>query len=103
MNLSAAVTTTTVEFLESLHTDIVEFEGETVSEKEIRRVTDFLNLVRQYAKKQIFAHVRTKNSFPKGTGIASSASGFAALTIAATASIGLSLSQKDHSILARID
>ncbi len=47
------------------------------------------------------AKVESKNNFPKGTGLASSASGFAALTLAATCSAGLSLSEKELSILAR--
>jgi diphosphomevalonate decarboxylase len=44
----------------------------------------------------------TQNSFPKGTGIASSASGFAALTVAGAAAAGLLLSEKELTILARL-
>ena len=44
----------------------------------------------------------TRNTFPKGAGIASSASGFAALTVAAVAALGLQLSAKELSILARL-
>jgi diphosphomevalonate decarboxylase len=44
----------------------------------------------------------TKNNFSKGTGIASSASGFSALTVAASKAAGLDLSKKKLSILARL-
>lgn len=47
------------------------------------------------------AKVITENSFPSGVGIASSASGFAALSVAATAALGLELSTTELSILAR--
>jgi diphosphomevalonate decarboxylase len=44
----------------------------------------------------------TKNSFPASAGIASSASGFAALTVAAAAALGLTLSEKELTSLARL-
>jgi diphosphomevalonate decarboxylase len=49
-----------------------------------------------------FASVESKNNFPKASGIASSASGFAALTLAVSKAAGLDLSEKDLSILARL-
>ncbi len=102
MNLSEAFTLTTVECSDSLNRDVIEFEGETVSEKETHRVIGFLGAIRSRSGIRSFSHVRTKNSFPKGTGIASSASGFAALTLAATSAMGLALSEKELSILARL-
>ncbi|MFH1536002.1 MAG: diphosphomevalonate decarboxylase, partial [Patescibacteria group bacterium] len=45
--------------------------------------------------------VATENNFPSGTGLSSSASGFAALTLAAVKAAGLNLSQRQLSILAR--
>ncbi len=102
MNLSGAATTTTVEFSSAFEKDDITFSGETISEKEIERITTHLDRVRRIAHKKIYARVVTKNSFPKGTGIASSASGFAALTVAATQAIDLRLSEKAVTILARI-
>ena len=102
MNLSGATTTTTVEFLPSLLKDSIDFVGEEISSKEKERISQHLNRIRKLARKKIYAKVKTKNTFPKGTGIASSASGFAALTVAATQAIGLSLNEKELSILARI-
>ncbi len=102
MNLSEAITTTTVEFSDALSRDVVEFEGDSLSEHEISRIVHFLDLVRDRAGVRLFARVRTKNSFPKGAGVASSASGFAALAVASVNAIGLSLSEKELSILARL-
>jgi len=102
MNLSDANTTTTVEYSSSLRRDDISFVDESISEGECTRITKHLDRIRKVAHKRIYAKVVTKNSFPKGTGIASSASGFAALTVAATHAIGLSLSEKELTILARL-
>ncbi len=47
------------------------------------------------------AEVLSENNFPSGAGIASSASAFAALALAASTAAGLSLSERDLSRLAR--
>lgn len=99
MNLSQAFTTTTVEFSPQHETDHI--EG-AFTEQEIRRVGAHLERIRSRAGVKLGARVVTKNSFPKGAGIASSASGFAALTVAAVAALGLQLSEKELSILARL-
>lgn len=44
----------------------------------------------------------TRNSFPSGAGIASSASGFAALALAASGAAGREISAEEHSRLARV-
>jgi len=84
-----------------MHDDI-SFIGESVQENEKNRIAEQLSRIRKKAKSKVFARVLTKNSFPKGTGIASSASGFAALTVAATHAIGLRIPEKDLTILARL-
>lgn len=65
-------------------------------------MVNHLGIIRKEAGMNTFAHVVSKNSFPKGAGIASSASGFAALTAAGAAAAGLDLSERDLSILARL-
>lgn len=103
MNLSASTTTTTVEFSKVFSKDRVELvEEERFSDTEIDRVVRQLDVIRGKAGKNIFARVATKNSFPKSSGAASSASGFAALTTAAIAALGLTLSEKELTILARL-
>jgi diphosphomevalonate decarboxylase len=47
------------------------------------------------------AKVVSFNNFPSSTGLSSSSSGFAALTVAASCAAGLKLSQKELSVLAR--
>ncbi|OQX89064.1 diphosphomevalonate decarboxylase [candidate division KSB1 bacterium 4484_87] len=76
--------------------DSVKVEGKAGS-----RVAHFLSLFRQRAQVDFFAHVESENNFPTGAGLASSASGFAALTIAANAALKLNLSSKELSIFAR--
>jgi diphosphomevalonate decarboxylase len=100
MNLSGLTTTTTVEFLPTLTEDDVIIDGEKIA-NEGKRVTEHLDRIRSLAKIQSFARVVSINSFPSSTGLSSSASGFAALAIAATSAAGLKLSEKELSILAR--
>lgn len=101
MNLSNALTTTTVTFDQTLSADAIEINGKTVEGKEKERVSGHLNLIRQRAGIATKAKVSSANSFPSSAGIASSASAFAALSVAGCAAAGLKLSEKDLSILAR--
>ncbi len=98
MNLSGCTTTTTVEFSPSYQEDSVL----GLQKEEADRVIGHLDRLRAKAQTTRLAKVVTKNSFPKGAGVASSASGFAALTVAASAALGLSLSEKELSIFARL-
>jgi diphosphomevalonate decarboxylase len=66
------------------------------------RISKHLDLLRAKAQLKQFAKVSTRNSFPSGTGFASSASGFAALTLAASMALGLNLDERELSILARL-
>ncbi len=103
MNLSASTTTTTVEFSKDLLKDRVDLlEKGGFSDSEVARVVRQLDVIREKLEKNLFARVATKNSFPKSSGAASSASGFAALTVAATTALGLTLSEKELTILARV-
>jgi len=102
MNLSNIFTKTTVEFLPNLTRDEIIFLGEEVMEKEKERVVKHLERIRKRARIKTKARVVTKNNFPKATGLASSAAGFAALTLAGTVAAGLKLSKKELSVLARL-
>lgn len=95
MNLSDLYTVTTVEFDPKLKADKININGS-------KRVSDHLSLVRKLAKLKLYATVKTENNFPSGAGIASSASGFAALSLAATRAAGLELTERGLSILARL-
>ncbi len=100
MNLSDLLTTTTVEFNKNFKEDEIIING--VKEKnEGNRAIKHLDRIRKLAKISDRAKVVTKNNFPTGTGLSSSASGFAALTVAASVAAGLKFSEKELSILAR--
>lgn len=94
-------TKTTVEFAKELEEDELWLNGIKANEKEVKRVTEFLDLIRTLAKINTHARVISQNTFPKSAGLASSASGFAALAGAATKSAELNLSLEEISILAR--
>lgn len=101
MSLSNLLTTTTVEFSPDYTKDEVIINGGSVEEDEAQRVIKHLDRVRNMANINLKAKVVSSNNFPIGTGLSSSASGFAALTLAATKAAGLDLSEKQLSILAR--
>lgn len=99
MCLSNMLTTTTVEFAEKYTEDDVEVKGEGTEGK--ARIIAHLERIRKLAGSGSKAKVVSKNNFPSGTGLSSSASGFAALTLAASKAIGVGLTEKELSILAR--
>lgn len=100
MNLSNLQTTTTVEFNKDFKEDSIVI-NDIKEENEGSRAIKHLDRVRKIAKVNYKARVVTKNNFPTGTGLSSSASGFAALTVAGARAAGLNLSEKELSILAR--
>lgn len=101
MNLDHATTTTTVEFDEGLKEDQVAIGGQEPKEAARARVVTQLDRVRALARLSTRARVESSNTFPAGVGIASSASGFAALSLAATRAAGVELGEKELSMLAR--
>ncbi len=101
MNLAGLHTRTTVTFDPGLSAEAVTLDNAAPSPAASARVSDHLNRVRALAGIKTFARVESQNNFPAGAGIASSASGFAALTVAACAAAGLQLAERELSILAR--
>ena len=101
MNLERLETRTTVHFDESLLTDGVKINGKIAGSAARLRVSKMLDEVRALASIHHFAWVESENNFPIGTGIASSASAFAALALAATKAAGLDLDKASLSRLAR--
>ncbi len=102
MNLSGMESWTTVRFDAALVQDRFELNGEAQSGPGLQRVSNFLDQVRRLAGSKQFAGVSSSNNFPTGAGIASSASAFAALALAASKAAGLDLNQKELSRLARL-
>jgi diphosphomevalonate decarboxylase len=100
IKLDGLDTVTTVEFQQGLETDDITIQGESDHE-EITRVVKHLDRIRKQFSKDVYARVVSRNTFPKGTGLSSSGSGFAALTFAAVKSLEIDLSEKELSILCR--
>ena len=102
MNLAGVETVTTVQFDPALEQDIVLIGGETQSGPARERVVQHLDQIRSRSGLKHRARVESTNNFPSGAGIASSASAFAALTLAGTAAAGISLTERELSALARL-
>lgn len=101
VNLAELVTTTTVAFDRSQGNDRVSLDGAVLAGDPAQRVVAQLDRVRALAGWSARAHVVSHNNFPSGAGLASSASGFAALTVAAASAAGLDLGPAGLSALAR--
>src|SRR5918997_950814 len=106
MNLDRCSTTTSVCFDGRLDADDVAIAWyqqpeQPATGRQYERVVAQLDRVRELAGIDLRARVRSANNFPADAGIASSASGFAALTAAAVAAAGLRLDQRELSILTR--
>jgi diphosphomevalonate decarboxylase len=102
MNLAALTTVTTVEFRPWLSGDAVAIDGCPAEGQALARVVTHLDRVRAMAGIVDRAQVSSRNDFPVGTGLASSASGFAALSLAAVRAAGLELDEVALSRLARL-
>jgi diphosphomevalonate decarboxylase len=101
MNLEGLETQTTVSFDSALEQDQLVLNGEPAGEGALERVSSLLDRIRNLAEINTRARVMSENNFPAGTGIASSASAFAALTLASVTALGLCLTEKELSQLAR--
>jgi diphosphomevalonate decarboxylase len=109
-NLGDLRTTTMVQFDTQLARDEVSIDGHAAGDQAYERVCRHLDRIADsecadqhaYAHARCHARVISSNTFPMGVGIASSASGFAALTLAACAALGLHKTEAELSSLARL-
>lgn len=107
MTLRTCRTRTTVRFSEGEEGRdevlVAEEEGtlDRAAEEFREPVVQHLDRLRQWAGRSGRCRVATRNSFPSAAGIASSASGFAALTLAATRALGREPTPTESSVLAR--
>jgi diphosphomevalonate decarboxylase len=102
INLTGLETVTSVSFEPDLAADQVEIDGLPAASAAADRVVRHLDRIRALSGQGVRARVVSRSNFPAGTGIASSASAFAALTVAASAASGMSLTESHLSRLARV-
>lgn len=101
MTLDIFPTTTTVTLDDAAERDSLVLNGDERTDGPAERVSRFLDIVRALAGSSARARVETVNTVPSAAGLASSASGFAALAVAAAAAYGLDLDTRALSRLAR--
>lgn len=101
LSLDALRTRTEVVFDDRLDRDVVTMGGEELTSRPLERVSVHLDRIRERAGLKLRARVMSENNFPTAAGLASSASGFAALATAAAQAAGLELSRAELSSLAR--
>jgi diphosphomevalonate decarboxylase len=101
LTLAGMRTTTEVAFLPELTEDELVLSGTLQQGKPLERARKLLEEVRGLARVQTFARVRSHNDFPTASGLASSASGFAALALASVRALDLPLPIERVSALAR--
>ncbi|HET7676136.1 MAG TPA: diphosphomevalonate decarboxylase [Gammaproteobacteria bacterium] len=100
ITLESLWTRTRVAFDPALTRDELQLNG-CENPAELARVSACLDLLRARAGSGTHARVDSHNNFPTGAGLASSASGFAALVRAGAAALGLDLDERELSTLAR--
>ena len=102
MTLGKLTTRTSVNLDPGHKTDKLVINGEETGGKPFERVTEFIDHLREITGIDYRAETISENNFPSGAGIASSASGFAALSLAAAEAFGLEYSERELSRLARL-
>jgi len=100
ITLDTLRTTTRLQFDASLKEDELTLNGERNHSKQ-PRISANLDKLRSIAGVNWRCVIETENNFPTGAGLASSASGFAALVAAGNLALNLRLSLKQQSMLAR--
>ena len=100
ITLDALWSDTEVRFEGSLAADELTLDGQHRVEQ-LDRVRHCLDLLRARAGVDRAARVTSRNNFPTGAGLASSASGYAALAAAAARALNLNLTPRELSIVAR--
>lgn len=101
ITLKELLTKTTVQFDSNLDADILILNNIRADQVKEKRTSKFLDIVRNRAKIKYNAKIISENNYPTSAGLASSASGFAALAMAATNAAQIFLPTDQLSVLAR--
>jgi diphosphomevalonate decarboxylase len=102
LTLDGLRTETVVERLGRAGDDEVFLNGERADDGARRRVGRFIDRIRTEVRSDEAVRVQSRNFFPTASGLASSASAFAALAGAGCAAFGLSRTDAQLSVLARL-
>jgi diphosphomevalonate decarboxylase len=100
ITLDALWTETTVELDAKLRADEFSLNGRSRPDEQ-SKVSACLDLLRTRAGIATRARITSRNNFPTAAGLASSASGFAALVTAGAGALGLEIPARERSIFAR--
>ena len=100
LTLAALTTTAAVEPISGASDELV-LDGHPVTGGGLARFSAWLDVVRARAGSQDRFRAESANDFPTASGLASSASAYAALALAASRAAGLTLDARELSILAR--
>ncbi len=95
-------THTTIDFSDAYEEDTAILEGEVLIGRNMERILRVVNPLRKYTDINHKFKMMSKNDFPTQVGLASSASGFAALAIAAVNALGIDFSKEEISTYARL-
>lgn len=101
LTLDAFYTETTVSFDPALQADTFLLDGQLQNTAATAKISRFLDLLRELAGTKLRAAVTSENFVPTAAGLASSASGLAALAAAGNAALQLRLDDSQLSRLAR--
>jgi len=104
MNLDGLFTETTITWSESSTEHSLTLNSNKIEQgnSALIRASNYLDTLKQRHKIAGYAAVTSENNFPTGAGIASSASAFAALALAATRAANIELSEAELSTVARL-
>lgn len=102
MTVDGLVTRTTVETDPSLARDELRINGAAQGGAPLARVVRHLDHLRKRAGESVFCRVASENNFAASAGLASSASAFAALTVAGFAALGTKVDEREASTFARL-
>jgi len=100
ITLDALFTETEVQLEPTLRSDELVLDGKRRDE-DIEKISACVDLLRRKAGVDTRVRVTSRNNFPTAAGLASSASGYAALVRAAETAFGLTLTPRERSIVAR--